>query len=1177
MSKIIKVRLQKAVSIATTFTTILWLSGAALLAPMAAKAVVLHEGDLIRGPDGIKVYIINANGYKRHVFNPAVFNMYGHLKWSNIKSVDQATLDSYKTSDLYRAAGEAPVYQTAEDGIKHWLNMTWDQFIASGYSADQVFTVNGAEKVYYTTGSELTYSGAVTPVAGGLTVSLAADSPASAVIPQSAARAAFLKVNLTAGSGADVDITKFVVERQGVAADNNFSDLVLLDGADNTQIGLAQSLNAAHQAVFTDKVTVTKGTTKSIIFGGNMASTLNGGETPKLALMSITTTATVSGSLPIVGNPMTMNATLVIGSATATRGSLDPGADATKNVGTTGYNFAAVKITAGATEDITVQQFRFNQSGSAASSDLANMKVKAGTVSYDTTVSSDGKYYTAVLGSGIPIAKGENKEFTIYGDIIGGSNRTVAMDVYKMTDIVIKGNLYGYNITVGGGSAVTSSDGVFSSSNYPFYNSYDVTINKGTLRVDKNTSVIAGNIAEGSTQTLGALDFVVQGESIRISDLYIELDQEASNTTAVTAADVTLVTMYDKDGNAVLGPVDATVNNNYGDQDASDGYIRYTSTLIVPAGTNTYTVKAKLSTDFSNNDTIRIGMNTPATRVVTATGQTTGETITATPATATWANTQTVKTGALSLSVSSLPVSQNVVKGLTGYTFAQIMFDATASGEDVSVTSLKLQHIISAAAEGNKVSNLALWDGNKVLNTGSNVVNPTDVTNTTQEDTYTFDSGVVISKSSVKTLALKGNISASATADTTHRFGIDASPDVSVSGVSTGSDITEVVTADSGPTMTIKGNGAFAVALDSGTHTGKLVYGGQTGVEMTRLRFNATTEAVSLETLILQYTHASSTVTDVAKIYLYDTSNNKLSEAVATSTTQVIFTIASGAFIIPKDGEKVMIVKADLGDINTNNNLAGDVIALDYNGSYYSSSHAYDETKGTGQSSGSTVYSDTKYDTAQTAVYLYKGIPKFEKLSRAAGSLSNATQEVYKFKVTAQGSDIDLLKFTFLIATTTMNTEDFTLVDVTEAGEQTLYASSTSAGVVGNVNVAGSSQYAEIYLGAHPGTTMALSIGNATPRTVSTAVPRTFAVRLTNSAVASGDSLSIQMEGDAAHNGNNGVMQTAANVDAWGDDDCVWGDRSGTTTHAVTVNEWTNGYLVDGLPSSNMASEVLSL
>jgi len=123
----------------------------------------LSEGDLIRGPDGIKVYIINAFGYKRHIFNPAVFNMYGHLKWENIKEVDQATLDSYTTSDLYRADGDYRVYSLEEVdeakgiAVKHHLNMTPVQFKEKGYCWEQVFIVNQQERDYYQTGQDLTF------------------------------------------------------------------------------------------------------------------------------------------------------------------------------------------------------------------------------------------------------------------------------------------------------------------------------------------------------------------------------------------------------------------------------------------------------------------------------------------------------------------------------------------------------------------------------------------------------------------------------------------------------------------------------------------------------------------------------------------------------------------------------------------------------------------------------------------------------------------------------------------------------------------------------------------------------------------------------------------------------------------------------------------------------------
>ncbi|MBI3421309.1 MAG: hypothetical protein HY006_04560, partial [Candidatus Sungbacteria bacterium] len=75
----------------------------AVVSKVDLKGGTLKEGDLIRGPDGIKVYIINAFGYKRHVFNPAVFKMYKHFAWGGVKSVSKQVADSYITSDIYRA------------------------------------------------------------------------------------------------------------------------------------------------------------------------------------------------------------------------------------------------------------------------------------------------------------------------------------------------------------------------------------------------------------------------------------------------------------------------------------------------------------------------------------------------------------------------------------------------------------------------------------------------------------------------------------------------------------------------------------------------------------------------------------------------------------------------------------------------------------------------------------------------------------------------------------------------------------------------------------------------------------------------------------------------------------------------------------------------------------------
>lgn len=126
------------------------------------QVVGINEGDLIRGSDGIKVYIVNALGFKRHIFNPAVFDMYQHFSWESIKEVSQGVADSYQTSDLYRSLEDPKVYSLEEvneaAGIatKHHIEMTPEQFLAEGYVWNQVFIVNDQERDYYETGAPLT-------------------------------------------------------------------------------------------------------------------------------------------------------------------------------------------------------------------------------------------------------------------------------------------------------------------------------------------------------------------------------------------------------------------------------------------------------------------------------------------------------------------------------------------------------------------------------------------------------------------------------------------------------------------------------------------------------------------------------------------------------------------------------------------------------------------------------------------------------------------------------------------------------------------------------------------------------------------------------------------------------------------------------------------------------------
>src|SRR3989344_1506969 len=95
---------KKAVSVAISVSTVTWLSGVGLLMPYSAFAVA--DGDLLTvagNPDVYIVKLVGSKQFKRLILNPTIFNMYGHLKWSNIQTVSQATLDSYVTSALVRS------------------------------------------------------------------------------------------------------------------------------------------------------------------------------------------------------------------------------------------------------------------------------------------------------------------------------------------------------------------------------------------------------------------------------------------------------------------------------------------------------------------------------------------------------------------------------------------------------------------------------------------------------------------------------------------------------------------------------------------------------------------------------------------------------------------------------------------------------------------------------------------------------------------------------------------------------------------------------------------------------------------------------------------------------------------------------------------------------------------
>ena len=94
---------------------------------------------------------------------------------------------------------------------------------------------------------------------------------------------------------------------------------------------------------------------------------------------------------------------------------------------------------------------------------------------------------------------------------------------------------------------------------------------------------------------------------------------------------------------------------------------------------------------------------------------------------------------------------------------------------------------------------------------------------------------------------------------------------------------------------------------------------------------------------------------------------------------------------------------------------------------------------------------------------------------------------------------------------------------------------------------------------------------------------RWFVLRATIATVeaaAGTETLTVQLDGDAAFPARaippNTVMHNATTTDADTNDDFIWSPNSTTTSNARADLDFTNGYGLVGLPSTNMDAETLT-
>ena len=898
------------------------------------------------------------------------------------------------------------------------------------------------------------------------------------------------------------------------------------------------------------------------------------------------TSATVSGSLPIVGASHTFNSTLAIGGLQLSVGPNDPDTTALnsttagKEIGTTGFVFAAIRAqNTGSVEDVWVKSIRWNQSGSAGAADLANVVTVIDGTTYATTVSSDGKYYTVTLpGGGIEIQKGLQKEFLVKADIVGGPNRTVQFDLYKAADLYVVGETYGYGITPTANTTAASADDAQLTTTNPFFDATKVMINAGNVSsVARATEVPAQNIVEVSPdQPLGGFAVDIKGEAITVASLTFGFSLNSDES----ATNIDNIKLVDENGAVVAGPVDGATGVG------TDGKVAFTDTVTFPTGRHVFTLKGQLDSNFEDGDTIQ-ATTTPVTFWTTVRGATTGNTITLTNVEVS-GNTMTVRAGQVSLTINSVPAARTIVAGVSQQTVGSIRFDAGASGEDVKFTSGKFLYNETSLGTSEDPLNCYAYNGATRLN--ASAVNPTaDDT----DHTFTFDTALVVAKgTNSTTVDVKCDISANAAGS--FNWGLESAASYAATFTGTGVTSSQTVTPtvpDTGGTdtagneQTIASSGGLTVAEDSSSPSYTIAAGGTSNVTIGVLRLNGTNEDMTLQKigLILTGVAATSTPNDLSSVTLWDGAT-QVGSAIFAGTNRYATSTVTGSVTIPANGFKLITVKGNLADIGTG--LPGDsgvLIQVDYDAESSVTAGGC-STEARGASSGQQICATTATDTSFDGVRMFRSYPIVAQVTPTGFStvLTTGTSlPIHYFSVTGSASQgsadlgIGLNEITINIATSspsavsgTTTVENLDVYAYTDAAMSNPVSGFTGGLVYNGTDGQGNSGDNELEFSS------VLQIPNGTTYYFKVVGD----VTLTSGTGTFSGNLTTKLLGDAAFPiGLATLMGTETAIDAeTADDDFVWSPNSTTTSENAGVNvDWTNGYGVQGLPASSLSGHTL--
>ncbi len=1203
MNEVIKMT-RKAVTAAVVAATIAWsVSLSAFLAPLAAQAAT--AGSLVKASLPA-VYYVGQDG-KRYVFpNEKTYKTW-YADFSSVMTITDAELAAmsiggnvtYKPGvRMAKITTDPKVYVVDAHGTLRGIS---SEAVASAlYGANwnkMIDDVPDAFFTNYTVGSDVTSAsmfspstasagaasinqdknlGSATTVSGTLSAMLSSSQPAGGTLPKGAMAVNVLKVDVHNGGSAAMTVDSATVHRSGSGIVGDIKNVYVYAGNDRLTTGRTFN-STTHDASFSGlNLALAAGETKSLWIAVDFSSTATASDVHSFSLTNLQSGSSMASGLPLSGSTFTLSGASA-GSVTV----LKSGTITKPKAGQMAAKVAEFQLQAGGSEDITLSRISLYQSGAIGRDKLTNFTLKQAGLTIATASALNGKDLAVfALSNPLLIEKGNSKTFQVYADISGAARTTDTIMFYvdQTTDVLALGATYGYGVSVDTGTTGTY-DGAGCVAVPAAGNCSAAGVDAGQLTINFN-GPSSKDIAANAKDTELFNFSMAAGSNLEVRKLQLQLDSAGGNLHNGTNPRVTDVKVIDTaTGAVVAGPKDVTAA-------ATTETLSYTEVFNLTSGqTRTFKVTADIAnaTTLGAMNKLRVTLLTFGTSDIRNLDASTNlvPSTDIVPNSAIAGNNHTLKTPTLTLGVASTPVAQTYIKGSQNVNLMGITLKA-GDGVDVKVDSIQLQGQIDtndgtatctvapdgAFANGQEnaacssiadvVQTLKLWNGSTQIGTTKSPASGTD-------GKITFDNlNLTVPAGQTLTLALSGNLSSallSARLPDDVKFSL-ANAGVSATDVD-GNSISATGGTITGPAMRVADVGSVTItkAPDDTESEAGLVVGGSSNVVLGKLKFAAQNEELKL----VKARFNVATPNTASSLSLYDGSTLVGGPVSVDGSGNADFSGMSG-FVIPKDGNKTLIIKGNMNSVGTSGATTGSdaqITLTNAAGTF--------EVRGTSAGS-STILDETVLPTLVNrqgnSKLIRRTKPTISIVALPTTTLVAGDNVVMRFTVSADAAENVALKgLTAQLnngtggALTNINNGDSGLRRVGDAS-----------------NLAGTSALTACAAAATCTLTMLLG----TEEVVAAGTSRTYEVRITAASAAVGNSITAKLLGDTALAGNRRITAgdtTHAFTVGTTLSSFVWSDNSDTTTsdgnpaHDYTVAassaDWANGLYVKVLPTDS--------